>query len=103
MYGDAASKDNDWAYNYLPKVDREYSWAHIWDDMYRGVVKGLKAFGMNGVAIGPNAQKNIDALKKPDWLAGCDIYPEETSDFWRCPGITPARMKNIKTHVNRVP
>ena len=36
--------------------------------MYHGHVKGLIAFGMNGVAIGPNSQKNIEALKKADWL-----------------------------------
>ena len=103
MYGDAATKENDWAYNYLPKVDREYSWAHIWDDMYRGKVKGLIAFGMNGVAIGPNSQKNIDALKKADWLVVCDIYPDETSAFWQSPGISADDMKNIKTEVYRLP
>jgi formate dehydrogenase major subunit len=103
MYGDAATKQNDWAYNYLPKVDREYSWVHIWDDMYRGKVKGLLAFGMNGVAIGPNSQKNIEALKKADWLVVCDIYPDETSGFWQSPGITPDDMKNIKTEVYRLP
>src|SRR5246127_1364526 len=95
MYGDAATKQNDWAYNYLPKVDREYSWVHIWDDMYRGKVKGLLAFGMNGVSIGPNSQKNIDALKKADWLVVCDIYPDETSGFWQSPGLTPGEMKKI--------
>jgi Anaerobic dehydrogenases, typically selenocysteine-containing len=103
MYGDAAKKENGFAFDYLPKVDREYSWTHIWDDMYNGKVKGLIAFGMNGVAIGPNSQKNIDALKKADWLAVCDIYPEETSDFWRSPGITADEMKNIKTEVYRLP
>src|SRR6202790_597241 len=103
MYGDAATKQNDWAYNYLPKVDREYSWTHIFDDMYRGKVKGLIAFGMNGVAIGPNSQKNIDALKKADWLVVCDIYPDETSGFWQSPGISTDEMKNIKTEVYRLP
>ena len=103
MYGNAAKKENGFAFDYLPKVDREYSWVHIWDDMYNGKVKGLIAFGMNGVAIGPNAQKNIDALKKADWLAVCDIYPEETSDFWRSPGITADEMKTIKTEVYRLP
>jgi len=103
MYGDAAKKENDWAFPYLPKVDREYSWAHIWDDMYRGQVKGLLAFGMNGVAIGPNSQKNIDALKKADWLVVCEVYPDETSSFWNSPGITPEEMKNIKTEVYRLP
>jgi formate dehydrogenase major subunit len=103
MYGDAATRQNGWAYSYLPKVDREYSWAHIWDDMYRGKLKGLFAFGMNGVAIGPNSQKNIDALKKADWLVVCDIYPEETSSFWNSPGIAAGETKNIKTEVYRLP
>jgi formate dehydrogenase major subunit len=103
MYGDSATKQNSWAYDYLPKVDREYSWAHIWDDMYRGKVKGLLAFGMNGVAIGPNSQKNIDALKKADWLVVCEIYPDETSEFWKSPGITTDQMKSIPTEVYRLP
>jgi formate dehydrogenase major subunit len=103
VYGDAATKDNDWAYAYLPKVDREYSWVHIWDDMYAGKVKGVLAFGMNSVAIGPNSRKNIDALKKADWLAVCDIYPDETSEFWKSPGITADEMKNIKTECYRLP
>src|SRR6185436_7950415 len=54
MYGDAARKENEWAFHYLPKIDRRYSWAEIWDDMEHGKVKGLLAFGMNGVAIGPD-------------------------------------------------
>ena len=74
MYGDAASKQNDFAFNYLPKVDRNYSWTEIWDNMYRGSVKGMFAFGMNGVMIGPDTQKNIDALKKADWLVVGEIY-----------------------------
>src|SRR5882724_5009790 len=82
MYGDAAKKENDFAFGYLPKVDRNYAWAELWDHMYRGQVKGLFAVGMNGVAIGPNSQKNIDALKKADWLVVGEIYPEETSEFW---------------------
>ena len=41
---------------------------------------------MNGVAIGPDSQKNIDALKKADWLVVGEIYPDETSEFWKSPG-----------------
>ena len=103
MYGDAAKKENDWAFHYLPKIDRKYSWTDIWDNMYHGHVKGLIAFGMNGVAIGPNSQKNIEALKKADWLVVGEIYPDETSEFWKSPGITPEEMKNIKTTVYRLP
>jgi formate dehydrogenase major subunit len=103
MYGPAATKENDWAFHYLPKVDRNYSWAQIWDNMYRGSVKGMFAFGMNGVAIGPDSQKNIEALKKADWLVVGEIYPDETSEFWKSPGIKPEEMKTINTTVYRLP
>jgi formate dehydrogenase major subunit len=102
LYGDAATKENDWAFHYMPKVDRNYSWTQIWDNMLSGSVKGIFAFGMNGVAIGPDSQKNIEALKKADWLVVGEIYEDETSEFWKSPGITPAEMKDIKTTVYRL-
>ena len=103
LYGDAATKQNDWAFHYLPKIDRKYSWTEIWDDMYNGHVKGMFAFGMNGVQIGPNTRKNIEALKKADWLVVGEIYPDETSEFWRAPGTTPDDMRTINTTVYRLP
>src|SRR5579863_1559665 len=103
FFGDAANKENDFAFHYMPKVDRNYSWTQIWDNMYRGSVKGMFAFGMNGVAIGPDSQKNIDALKKADFLVVGEIYPDETSEFWKSPGITPEEMKTINTTVYRLP
>jgi len=103
MYGDAATKQNGFAFDYLPKVDRNYSWTQIWDQMYRGTVKGLFAFGMNGVMIGPDTQKNIDALKKAEWLVVGEIYPDETSEFWRAPGTSADEMRNINTTVYRLP
>ena len=103
LYGDAATKENEFAFDYMPKVDRNYSWTQIWDNMYRGSVKGMFAFGMNGVAIGPDSQKNIDALKKADLLVVGEIYPDETSEFWKSPGITAEEMKTINTTVYRLP
>jgi formate dehydrogenase major subunit len=103
MYGDTATKQSDWAYDYLPKVDKNYSWVQLWDNMYAGSVKGLFAFGMNGVAIGPDSRKNINALKKADWLVVGEIYPDETSEFWKSPGITTDEMKQIQTTVYRLP
>jgi len=103
MYGPAATKENDFAFHYLPKIDRNYSWVNIWNDMYEGKIKGIFAFGMNGVMIGPDSNKNIDALKKADWLVVCEIYPDETSEFWRAPGITTEEMKKINTTVYRLP
>ena len=103
LYGDAAKKENDFAYHYLPKIDRKYSWTEMWDYMYQGKVKGLFAFGMNGVMIGPNSRKNIEALKRADWLVVCELYPDETSEFWRAPGITKDEMAKIATTVYRLP
>jgi formate dehydrogenase major subunit len=38
--------------------------------------------------LAPIHKKNIDALKKADWLVVCEIYPDETSEFWKSPGIS---------------
>jgi formate dehydrogenase major subunit len=103
MYGPNATKENDFAFNYLPKIERNYSWVNIWNDMYEGKIKGVFAFGMNGVMIGPDSNKNINALKKADWLVVCEIYPDETSEFWRAPGITADDQKKINTTVYRLP
>jgi formate dehydrogenase major subunit len=103
MYGEAATKDNDFAFHHLPKIERRHSWTEIWDEMYRGSIKGFFAFGMNGVMIGPDTQKNIDALKKVDFLVVCEIYPDETSGFWQAPGITAEEVKKINTTVYRLP
>jgi formate dehydrogenase major subunit len=103
MYGNNATKENDFAFNYLPRLDRNYSWVNIWNDMYNGKVKGFYAFGMNGVMIGPDTQKNIDSLKKTDFLVVCEIYPDETSSFWMAPGTTADEMKKINTTVYRLP
>jgi formate dehydrogenase major subunit len=104
MYGDAATKQNGWAFDYLPKVDRDYSWTHLWNSMYNGGIKGFFAFGMNGVAIGPDSNKNIDALKKADFVVVGEIYPDETSEFWRSPRvIQQGDMKQIQTTVYRLP
>src|SRR5436305_442309 len=103
LYGDSAKKENDFSYHHLPKIDRKFSWTEMWDEMYAGKVKGLFAFGMNGVAIGPNSRKNIEALKKADFLVVCELYPEETAEFWKAPGITKDQMKNINTTVYRLP
>jgi formate dehydrogenase major subunit len=103
LYGDAATKENGFGFDYLPKPGQDCSWTHIWDDMYNDKIKGMLAFGMNGVMIGPDTNKNINALKKADWLVVGEIYEDETSEFWRAPGITAEEQKKINTTVYRLP
>jgi formate dehydrogenase major subunit len=61
QYGAAATAANEFGYAWLPKVDGNYSWMYIFDDMYRGhstraggeepAPEGLITFGMNPVGL----------------------------------------------------
>jgi len=94
-YGDAATKDNDWGYSWLPKIDGNYSWMYIFDDMYRGSSmrvggkepgpEGLITFGMNPVGLGPNSKKMVAALAKLKWLVVVENAETETAIFWKAP------------------
>ena len=89
MYGDAATKENGWAFDYLPKVDREYSWAHIWDDMYRGKLKGVIAFGMNSVAIGPNSEQEHRRAEEGRLAGGLRYLSRRNQRFLEIPRHYP--------------
>ncbi len=83
-YGEQATRENDFGYNYLPKIapGDNHSWAYIFDKMYAGGIDGLISFGMNPVANGPNSTKMISALGKLKWLIVADCFETETSSFW---------------------
>jgi formate dehydrogenase major subunit len=51
--------DNDFGYNWLPKVDDGvgYSWLDLFDAMYNGKIKGFFAWGQNPACSGSNAGK----------------------------------------------
>src|SRR4029453_8976387 len=95
QWGDAATKDNDWGYAWLPKVDGNYSWMSIYDDMCRGsstrvggtepAPEGLITFGMNPVGLGPNSKKILAALSKLKWLVVVENVETETASFWKAP------------------
>jgi formate dehydrogenase major subunit len=94
-FGAAATKDNDFGYGLWPKLDGNYSWAYMFDDMYRGNSKraggtepgpeGLISFGMNPVGTGPNTSKMIGALSKLKWLVVVENVETETAQFWKAP------------------
>jgi formate dehydrogenase major subunit len=95
LWGDAATKENDFGWAWLPKLDGNASWAYMFDDMYRGTVQraggtepapeGLITFGMNPVGVGPNSKKVIGALAKLKWLVVVDCVEIETAQFWKAP------------------
>src|SRR5688572_7763746 len=94
-YGKAATKENEFGYSWLPKVDGNYSWMYIFDDMYRGSStraggqepgpEGFITFGMNPVGLGPNSKKMVAALSKLKWMAVVENVETETAIFWKAP------------------
>jgi len=102
FYGDAATKDNQFGYQWLPKRAKAdaYSHQHIFVDMYNGVIKGFLADGQNPAVGGPNAKLARAAMQRLDWLVVVDIFLTETAEVWKAPGVNP---KDIKTEVFFLP
>jgi formate dehydrogenase major subunit len=102
FYGDAATKDNEYGYQWLPKRASAdaYSHQHIFADMYDGKIKGFLADGQNPAVGGPNAKLARAAMNKLDWLVVVDIFLTETAEVWKAPGTNP---KDVKTEVFFIP
>jgi formate dehydrogenase major subunit len=102
MYGDKATKDNDFGYAWLPKLDdtQNASWLVLFDEMYKGTFTGFFAWGMNPACSGANAGKVRQALAKLDWMVNVNVFDNETGSFWKGPGMEP---KKIKTEVFQLP
>jgi len=101
-WGDKATKENDFGYAWLPKLDpgQNCSWLNLFDVMYSGGIKGFFAWGQNPACSGANANKVRQALTKLDWLVNVNIFDNETGSFWKAPGMDP---KSIKTEVFMLP
>ena len=101
FWGDAARKDNDFAYDYLPKAGKGfqgagYSWIPLFQAMGAGSIKGMLVWGMNPAVSSSNLNQTYAALDKLEWMAAFDLWETDTSVFWKRPGANP---KDIKTEV----
>lgn len=93
-WGENATAENDFAYDYLPKLDhRDHSHMSIFEAMGRGELKGLFAWGQNFAVGGPNVTKERSALANLDWLVVVDLFETETAAFWKGPGMNPAEIQ----------
>jgi formate dehydrogenase major subunit len=83
-YGDAATKENDWAYDYLPKRASadDYSHQHMLVDMVKGKVKGFICIGQNPGVDSPNAGMGRHGFSKLEWMVVQDLFITETAEFW---------------------
>lgn len=103
-YGNSATKENNWAYDYLPKLDRLYDVLQAFELMWQGRINGYICQGFNPLASFPNKVKISGALAKLKYLVVIDPLSTETSEFWKNFGpyndVDPSK---IQTEVFRLP
>lgn len=101
MYGEAATPQNDFGYDWHPKIIGDHSHMAMFAAMHAGAVKGMFCIGQNP-ATSLNAKLERAALRKLDWLVVRDNWVHETSNFWRsAPEVTSGAVRtgDIATEV----
>ena len=95
MFGDAAKPENDLGYEWMPKPEdgKNYSWLDLFDHMYRGEITGFFSWGQNPAVSGANANKVRQAMTRLDWMVTVNLFDNETSSFWKGPGMDPEKIK----------
>src|SRR3989441_4865156 len=99
-YRGAAQTTNDFAFNFLPKPATNSSWMSIYDQALKGKMEGVILSGMTATSIGPDVNQVMQALGNLKWLVVMDPLPTTSSEFWRAPGMDPAK---INTEVFMLP
>ncbi len=102
FYGDAATAENEYGYQWLPKRASAdaYSHQHIFVDMYKGIIKGFLADGQNPAVGGPNAKLARAALRQARLAGGEGHLPHRDRGVLEGAGVT---AKDIKTEVFFLP
>jgi formate dehydrogenase major subunit len=81
-YGDAATVENDFAFNLVPKIGGDYSFEAMAPMMLDGTMRGLFCLGQNPAVGGQNAVAVRKGLANLDWLVVRDAHEIETASFW---------------------
>jgi formate dehydrogenase major subunit len=105
-FGDDAQAENDYAYDYLPKLVGNHSHLPMFVEMSKGTIKGFFVMGQNPAVGGQNASFQRQALAKLDWMVVRDLYETETASFWKdSPEVKSGTLKpaDIKTEVFFLP
>ena len=82
-YGDAAQPENQFRYEWLPRIDDDYSMVLYMDKMAKGEVDGYFVFGQNPAAGTTNGKRARQGLRNLKWLVVADWFETETATFWR--------------------
>ncbi|CAG9167193.1 Formate dehydrogenase-O major subunit [Cupriavidus pampae] len=103
-WGNAATAENNWAYDYLPKLDKPYDMLQMYELMTQGKINGYIAQGFNPLAAAPNKNKVLRAFSSLKFMVIMDPLATETSEFWRNAGESnDVESAKIQTEVFRLP
>src|SRR2546423_12957788 len=93
-YGDAAKKENEFAFDFIPKPAKNSSWMSIYDQSLKGKMQGLMLSGMTATSIGPDSNRVMQALANLKWLVVMDPLPTTSVEFWLRPGADPKSIQS---------
>jgi formate dehydrogenase major subunit len=105
-YGDAATAENDFGFNWLPRITGDHSHQGYWLDMMDGKMDGLFVMGQNPAVAGPNSGMERRALAKLKWLVVREMVETETASFWYAsPEVHSGEMRpeDIQTEIFLMP
>jgi formate dehydrogenase major subunit len=105
-WGAAATKENDFCFSYLPRIDDDNSNYWTVQQMLQGKVKGYIVAGENPAVGSANGKANRLGLAKLEWLVVRDLVEVETASFWYdSPEIESGELKTegIPTEVFFLP
>ena len=105
MWGDAATAENDFAYDWLPKLDVPgYDILRAFQLMHEGKMNGYFCQGFNPLLSAPNRRKITTALSKLKFLVVMDPLQTETARFWENYGEhNDVDSSSIQTEVIELP
>jgi formate dehydrogenase major subunit len=101
MYGEAATRDNDFGFGWHPRILGDHSHLPMFVAMNAGHVKGMLCIGQNP-ATSLNAKLERAAMRRLEWLVVKDNWLHETAQFWNsAPEVKSGEVKpeDIKTEV----
>jgi formate dehydrogenase major subunit len=81
-YGEAATKENEFGFHWLPRVTGDHSHQGYWLDMMDGKMEGLFVMGQNPAVAAPNSGLERRAMAKLKWLVVREMVETETASFW---------------------
>ena len=91
-YGDAATAENGWCFDYLPKNTGDHSHQPMFFTMKDGGIEGLILWGQNPAVGGQNAALQRAALGELKWMVCQDLFETETAAFWKREGVDPTTI-----------